>query len=131
MPVYKPPINTVEEMLETDMDLAVAADSAPAALLGLDPRPKMQKLRNRQLLYPFLHGRAPGWLWKRQEHETFELMSKPIPQLFSRMYEERVMLLVGRSDKLINEEKFHLGDEVLFSSHSSPMVPKESPMKVI
>ena len=47
------------------------------------------------------------------------------------MYEERVMLLVGRSDKLINEDKFHLGDEVLFSSHSSPMVPKESPMKVI
>ena len=131
MPVYKPPINTVEEMLETDMDLAVAADSAPAALLRLDPRPKMQKLHNRQLLYPFLHGRAPGWLWKRQEHKIFELISEPIPQLFSRMYEERVMLLVGRSDKLINEDKFHLGDEVLFSSHSSPMVPKESPMKVI
>ena len=72
MPVYKPPINTVEEMLETDMDLAVAADSAPAALLRLDPRPKMQKLRNRQLLYPFLHGRAPGWLWKRQEHKMFK-----------------------------------------------------------
>ena len=71
MPVYKPPINTVEEMLETDMDLAVAADSAPAALLRLDPRPKMQKLHNRQLLYPFLHGRAPGWLWKRQEHKIF------------------------------------------------------------
>ena len=52
-------------------------------------------------------------------------------QLFYRMYEERVMLLAGRSDKLINEDKFHLGDEVLFSAHSSPMVPKESPMKVI
>ena len=82
MPVYKPPINTVEEMLETDMDLAVAADSAPTALLGLDPRPKMQKLRNRQLLYPFLHGRAPGWLWRRQVHKTFELISKPNPNSF-------------------------------------------------
>ena len=47
------------------------------------------------------------------------------------MYEERVMLLAGRSDKLINEDKFHLGDEVLFSAHSSPMVPKDSPIKVL
>ena len=64
MPVYKPPIDTVEQMLETDMDLAVAAETAASTLLRLDPRPKIQKLYNRQILYPFLHGHTPDWVWR-------------------------------------------------------------------
>ena len=47
-----------------------------------------------------------------------------------RVYEEKLMRLVGATEKLVNEDKYHLGYEVLFSTHSSPMVPKESPIKV-
>ena len=50
---------------------------------------------------------------------------------FNRVHEEKLMILVGNADKLINEDKYHLGYEVLFSTHSSPMVPKESPIKVL
>ena len=63
MPVYKPPIDTVEELLETDMDLAVAAGTAIVPLLKLDPRPNIQKLYNRHVQYPFLHGHTPDWVW--------------------------------------------------------------------
>ena len=41
------------------------------------------------------------------------------------------MRLVGATDNMVNEDKYHLGYEVLFSTHSSPMVPKESPIKVL
>ena len=63
MPVYKPPIDTVEEMLETDMDLAVPAETAIVPLLRLDPRPKIQRLYNRHVIYPFVHGHTPDWVW--------------------------------------------------------------------
>ena len=46
------------------MDLAVAAGTATVTLLRLDPRPKIQKLHNRQVLYPFLHGHTPNWVWR-------------------------------------------------------------------
>ena len=57
-------------------------------------------------------------------------VSEPFSSSFHRVNEERLMRLVGYTDKLVNEDKYHMGYEVLFSTHSSPMVPKKSPIKV-
>ena len=64
LPVYSPPIDTVNELLETDMSLAVPSGTAVASLLQLDPRPNIQKLYKRHVLYPFIYGRTPDWVWK-------------------------------------------------------------------
>ena len=64
MPVYKPPVNTVTELLETEMDLAVPSDTSITPLLKLDPRPKMKELYNRQVIYPYINGQTPLWVWK-------------------------------------------------------------------
>ena len=52
-------------------------------------------------------------------------------KLFRRMAEERLMLIISKTEKIINDDKYHFGYEVLFSTHSSPVVPKGSPIKVL
>ena len=53
LPVYSPSIDTVNELLDTDMSLAVPGPgTAVASLLELDTRPNIQELCKRLILYP-------------------------------------------------------------------------------
>ena len=47
-----------------------------------------------------------------------------------RIAEEKWLRIVGRTEKLINEDSYHLGSQVIVSTHASPIVPKGSPIKV-
>ena len=39
--------------------------------------------------------------------------------------------LLPRSGKLVYGSDFHYGTDLVFSTHASPVVPKDSPLKVL
>ena len=52
-------------------------------------------------------------------------------KILKRIAEEKWLRIVGRTEKLINEDSYHLGNvQVIVSTHASPVVPKGSPIKV-
>ena len=65
LPVYSPSIDTLSELLDSDMDLAVPSGTAVASLLEHDPSPYIQYLFERRVvLYPYNFGNTPDWVWE-------------------------------------------------------------------
>ena len=65
VPVYSPSIDTVIELLDSDMDLAVPSGTAVASLLEDDPRTYIRHLyKRRVVLYPYIFGNTPDWVWE-------------------------------------------------------------------
>ena len=65
VPVYSPSIDTVSELLDTDMDLAVPSGTAVASLLEHDPTIRIRHLyKRRVVLYPYIFGNTPDWVWE-------------------------------------------------------------------
>ena len=47
------------------------------------------------------------------------------------MKEGKYTSLLPRSGKLVYGSDFHYGTDLVFSTHASPVVPKDSPLKVL
>ena len=50
--------------------------------------------------------------------------------LYCSMQEGKYTALLPRINRYLDPHGFHYGSEIIFSTHTSPVVPKESPLKV-
>ena len=61
---YEKPINTVDDLANSNMPLLIAKKTAPHWLLATDPRDAVKRIFRKSVLYPF-NGTVPPWVRKR------------------------------------------------------------------
>ena len=63
--------------------------------------------------------------------ECLKLFLKPENYLSCSMRDGKYTALLPRIGKLIYGSDFHYGTDIVFSTHASPVIQKNSPLKVI
>ena len=61
---YEKPINTVDDLANSDLPLLVAEKTAQPWLLATDPREAVKRIFRKSVLYPF-NGTVPAWVRNR------------------------------------------------------------------
>lgn len=66
-PVYMKPIDTIQDMLESESELRLPGNTAIQYLLKIDPRPDVQKLfkRHNPIIYETWTGEHEPWFRDR------------------------------------------------------------------
>ena len=63
---YEKPIDTVEDMLQSEMNLYIPSDTPLKPFMEADPRKEVKELYARKKIRPFTYGTgAPEWLHER------------------------------------------------------------------
>jgi hypothetical protein len=57
---YEETINTIEDLDKSQLPFIIPGKTAPHMLVATDPRPAMQQILKRSIIYPF-DGKEPAW----------------------------------------------------------------------
>jgi hypothetical protein len=130
---YSEPIDTIEALDKSEMPFLLPGKTAPHLLVATDPRPAMQRVFKRSIIFPFAGATVP-WTtemcdklsWGIRHCTCYCLMF-----LYFRTAAGKATVIGTNLVKAREINNYHFAKEHVADAFSSFVLPKHSPLKVL
>jgi hypothetical protein len=130
---YSEPIDTIEALDKSEMTLVLAGNTAIHMLVATDPRPAMQRVFKRSIIFPFT-GAVPLWATKMCDKLSWGMRHCSyycFMFFIFRVDAGKGTGVVTQFQKAVDINNYHFAWEHVANLFSSFVLPKHSPLKVL